>query len=271
MSRSPAAPSHRWSAVWRSRKVLWLLVRRDLKVRYADSFLGYLWSVLDPLLMSGVYWFVFTVVFQRSVGEEPYIVFLISALLPWTWFSNSTTDSLNAIRSQAKLVRSTALPREIWVLRVVIAKGVEFAISLPVLALFVIFYPPQLNADLALFPVAVLVQVVLLTGMALFLAPVTVLLRDTQPLVKVALRFLFYASPVIYGLGDVLGSSLPDVVQTLYLLNPMSGILTTYRAGFFDGLMDWTALGVAAAVSLATLAVGAVVFRRLENDVLKEI
>ncbi|MDN8550201.1 ABC transporter permease, partial [Microbacterium sp. NM3R9] len=75
---------------------LWLLSARDLRVRYSTSALGYLWSVLDPLVMSGIYWFVFTQVFQRDVGETPYIVFLITALLPWVWFNSAVTDFTRA-------------------------------------------------------------------------------------------------------------------------------------------------------------------------------
>ena len=71
---------------------LWLLSGRDLKVRYSTSALGYLWSVLDPLVMSGIYWFVFTQVFQRPAGQSPYIVFLVTALLPWVWFNAAVTD-----------------------------------------------------------------------------------------------------------------------------------------------------------------------------------
>ena len=119
---------------------LWLLSARDLKVRYATSWLGYLWSVLDPLVMSGIYWFVFTVVFHRdSVGEEPYIVFLISGLLAWVWFNAAVTDFTRAFNKDAKLVRSTAIPRSIWVNRIVLSKGLEFLFALPVLVLFAVF------------------------------------------------------------------------------------------------------------------------------------
>lgn len=78
---------------------LWLLSARDLRVRYATSVLGYLWSVLDPLVMSAIYWFVFTQVFHRGqVGEQPYIVFLITALLPWVWFNTAVGEFTRASR-----------------------------------------------------------------------------------------------------------------------------------------------------------------------------
>ena len=120
----------------RYRHALWLLTTRDLKVRYSTSALGYVWSVLDPLVMAGIYWFVFTQVFQRTVGTGPYIVFLLSALLPWMWFNGAVSDSTRAFLKDAKLVRSTKIPRTIWVTRIVLSKGIEFILAMPVLALF---------------------------------------------------------------------------------------------------------------------------------------
>ena len=115
---------------------LWLLSARDLRVRYSTSALGYLWSILDPLVMSLIYWFVFTQVFERTVGTEPYIVFLITALLPWVWFNASVTDFTKAFSKDARLVRSTSIPRSIWVTRIILSKGIEFLFSLPVIVFF---------------------------------------------------------------------------------------------------------------------------------------
>jgi len=88
----------------RYRHSLWLLTKRDLRVRYSTSVLGYLWSILDPLVMSAIYWFVFTVIFKRDVGENPYIVFLLAALLPWMWFNGAVSDSTRAFIREAKLI-----------------------------------------------------------------------------------------------------------------------------------------------------------------------
>src|SRR5690554_1324204 len=93
VSVSALAPSRpAWSPVERYRHSLWLLTVRDLRVRYSTSALGYVWSILDPLVMAGIYWFVFTQVFDRTVGEQPYIVFLFTALLPWMWFNGAVSD-----------------------------------------------------------------------------------------------------------------------------------------------------------------------------------
>ena len=99
----------RLRAIYVRRDILRLLLSRDLKVKYADSKLGYLWSVLDPLLMAGVYWFVFTQIFPRGVGREPYILFLLLGMLPWNWASGVIGDSANALTADAKLVRSIQL------------------------------------------------------------------------------------------------------------------------------------------------------------------
>lgn len=266
-----------WSrpaAVWNNRKVLWLLVRRDLSVRYANSALGYIWSVLDPLLMSAVYWFVFTRIFnQRGIGHDPYVIFLIVALLPWTWFSNGVIDSSHALQSESRLVRSTSLPRELWAIRVVLSKGTEFLFSIPVLILLIIIFSRQIeiNSYLWLFPVAMIMQVTLMVGMALLLAPATVLLRDVDPLIKIAMRFLFYVSPIIYGVNDIMAMQTPEWMKQLFLLNPVTGIMSTYRAGFFLDELNWRVILTAAIASVVVLIAGQLVFSRLERDVLKEM
>jgi ABC-2 type transport system permease protein len=251
---------------------LWLLSARDLRVRYATSALGYLWSVLDPLVMSAIYWFVFTQVFQRTVGHEPYIVFLITALLPWVWFNAAVSDFTKAFSKDARLVRSTAIPRSIWVNRIVLSKGIEFLCSLPVLALFVVIVqvggstPIQFNWGLLWFPVAVLLQTVLLVGLGLLVAPLCVLFTDLERTTRLILRALFYASPVIYGVSD-----LPGVFETLAAFNPLAGIFALYRVGFFPEEWDPWVVGIGAVTSLLILALGLWGFRSLERPVLKEL
>jgi ABC-2 type transport system permease protein len=250
---------------------LWLLSARDLRVRYATSALGYLWSVLDPLVMSAIYWFVFTQIFQRTVGYPPYIVFLITALLPWVWFNTSVSDFTKAFRKDARLVRSTAIPRSIWVNRIVLSKGVEFLCSFPVLALFVVISqftkePAQLNWGLLWIPVAILLQTVLLVGIGLLVAPLCVIWGDLERTTRLILRALFYASPVIYGVED-----LPGNLSTIAAFNPLAGIFALYRVGFFPGEWNPWVVGVGAIMSFLFLAAGILVFRRLERPVLKEL
>jgi ABC-2 type transport system permease protein len=251
--------------------VLQLLVSRDLKVKYADSLLGYFWSILEPLMMAGVYWFVFTQLMERQLGEDPYIVFLLAAMLPWQWTNTVLRASMRALSKDSKLVRSTNLPREIWVLRAVGSKFAEFVFAIPVLAFFAILTGAELSRYVVFFPVAVLIQGVLLVGAGLFIAPLAVLYGDVERLLRIVLRLLFYFSPVIYGIQDV-QNRLGETVSNLYILNPLAGIFDLYRAAFFpDQWVGWGAVGVSALVAVALLVLGVTTFRRLEGTVLKEV
>ena len=270
----------------RYRHSLWLLTKRDLRVRYSTSVLGYLWSILDPLVMSAIYWFVFTVIFHRGVGEDPYIVFLLAALLPWMWFNGAVSDSTRAFLRESKLIRSTMIPRSLWINRIVASKGIEFLLSLPVLAVFAIATGASVNVGILLFPLAIAIQTVLTIGIGLLVAPLVVLFRDLERVVKLVLRFLFYASPIIYSARDLPGGCAAAVAakecvaagsDALFSLhfwsafNPLTGIFSLYRSAFFAAELDWFLVGVSAAMALVFLGVGWLVFKRFERDVLKEI
>lgn len=258
-------------AVWRRRGIVWTLVLRDLRVRYSRSVLGYFWTVLDPLLMASVYFVVFTLVFKaQRVADTPYFLYLLSGLLGWQWFTGSVNDTTKSLLQEARLVRSTNIPREVWVVRCVVAKGVEYLLSLPVLAGFVIYYlivgGVDINWQLVLFPLGMIIQFVLLVGLGLLLAPITVLATDMQRVVRIVLRFLFYLSPVLYGAHYV-----PGALQYVLRLNPLNGILSLYRAGLFERGVSWVDVGMSVVTTLIVLGLGITVFRRLERAVLKEI
>ena len=275
------------------RRILWLLVRRDLKVRYAGSALGYLWSVLDPLLMSLVYWFVFVKIFQRHVGFPPYILFLVLGQMMWAWFNGGVSGTVRALRAEAQMVRQSNVPREVWVLRVVVEKGIEFIFSLPVVALFAVGYLKSPTWQTVLYlPLSMIMCFLLVLGFGLILAPLAVLIRDVERIIPIIMRVLFYGSPVLYSVKDV-----PAKLHLFLSVNPTTGMLVLLRGCFFpkevsgrvaktDGhrhdlivnghrvfhhVDNWrfvwhSAIGIAIIVAL-----GIWVFARLERPVLKEI
>src|SRR3954453_811619 len=240
------------------RRILWLLVRRDLKVRYASSALGYVWTVLDPFMMILIYWFVFSLIFHgRDVGEEPYILYLAFGQLAWQWFNGSVNDTTRALTSETRLVRSTRLPREIWVLKVVLSKGLEYLFSLPVIAIFMLLTRPPPTWQTVYFPIGLALQAVLLTGLGLLVASVTVLVRDLARVVRMGLRMPFYAKPILYSVRSIDS----ELVRQLYALNPLTGILDLYRVSVFPREMaNWWNIGLAAVISVLVLALGARVF-----------
>lgn len=266
MSSSLEQSPFRRSAFARYRHALWLLTARDLKVRYSTSILGYVWSVLDPLIMCVIYWFVFTQVFQRTAGAEPYIVFLLAGLLPWMWFNGSVSDATKAFTRSAKLVRSTSIPRTIWVNSIVLGKGFEFLLALPVLAIFAVLAGATLSWEVVFFPLAILLQAILTVGIGLIVAPLVVFFRDLERAVKLILRFLFYASPIVYDFSD-----LPAAAQPWAAFNPLAGIFSLYRSAFFPTELSWPVIGISALISCAFLGLGLWVFSRCQRSVLKEI
>jgi ABC-2 type transport system permease protein len=249
-------------------QALQLLVVRDLQVRYAGTWLGYLWSLLDPLFMSLIYWMVFTVILgARGVGEQPYLLFLLAGMLPWLWLAGSLGDSSRALITENRLVRSIALPRMLWVIKSISAKGVEFVLALPILIALAIFFKKSVSWELLWFLVAFVLQYLLLIGIGLILAPLTVLARDMKNIIRLLVRLGFYLTPIIYSVSDI-----PAAGQNWSYLNPMTGIVTLYRAGFWPQGSDILVPLLAATLwSIGLFTVGIIFFKKIEATVLKEV
>jgi ABC-2 type transport system permease protein len=255
-----------------NRRVFGILVVRDLKVRYAGSVLGYLWTILDPLLLALVYWFIFTVVIHRQGGADPYIVFLLAGMLPWHWANGVITESSRSITAEAKLVRSAGIPREIWVARVVASKFLEYLFAIPVLVAFMLIYQKGVSVEAVVdYPLAILIMGTLIFGIGLFLAPLSVLYRDLVRVIRIILRLLFYFSPIIYSTQTV-ANRLHGVLFDVYTLNPFAGVIELFRKPIFpEEFVGWHMVIKASIAALICLGIGIWVFRRLEGVVLKEI
>lgn len=264
-----AGPGERWRRVWTYRRILWLLVGRDLQVRYARSALGYVWTVLEPLAMSFVYWFVFIKIVGRHIGFPPFILFLIAGQLPWYWISGSINGAVGALRGEAQMVRSSNVPREVWVLRVIMSRGAEYVFSLPVLALFALGYLKAPTADIVLLPLAMLMSIVLCMGLGMILAPAAVLVNDVRSIVRIAMRVLFYLSPILYSIHDA--SKRLGAVATIQSWNPVAGIMVLYRSTFFPQELNWSYVLHSAIVCILIFGIGLYTFNRLERPMLKEI
>jgi ABC-2 type transport system permease protein len=284
------SPWARARSLWASRTILRILVLRDLKVRYSDSVLGYLWTLLDPLMMTLVYWLVFGYILSRGAPEEqPYLLWLLTGILPFQWTSHVLNDCGKLLGHDAKLVTSSSLPREIWPLRTVLSRFIEFFFTLPITAAAALFYGIGPTWTLLLVPVAFLVQGILNVGLALMFAPMSMLYPDIQRVVRVSAQLLRYLSPVLYGvvfLEEVLrhppspwpewmlfgDETWPQWILTLFELNPLAGILDVYHSVLFpDNSTHAALLPVATVGSIIIFFLGWWVFRRLEPRVLKEM
>lgn len=251
------------------RRILKLLVVRDLKVKYGGSILGWFWTILDPLAMSLVFWFVFTQFFQRDVGEEPFIIFLIMGQLLWGWFSGGVNGTMRALRSEAQMVRSSNVPRELWVVRVVCSEGIEYLLSLPVVAIFAVAYLKEPTWRIVYLPLAWLLMFLLVTGIGLILSPLNVLVRDIERVVPIILRAMFYISPILYSVSNITDAH--PSLRFVYAYNPVVGPLSLARATFFEREFEPYFIWHSVVLCIVIFVLGIFAFGRLERSVLKEI
>ncbi|GAB3734636.1 ABC transporter permease [Nocardiopsis nanhaiensis] len=271
-------------AVWEHRKVVGLLVRRDLKVKYQQSVLGYAWTMLEPLALTLVYYFVFGVVLNADRGipedAQPYggfILYLVAGILPWTTFGAILSEAPRAMITHAKLITTMKVPREIFPMATVGTKFIEYLLTWPVLLIFVFALGGQFSWEgmFVWLPLAIVLTFMFGLGITLFLSAVNVLLRDIERLTRILTRLLFYGSAILFPAAMVLQSNAPEWAKNLYELNPLMGIFQMHRAIWFAGFEELTpsplALTSAVVGSILMLVIGYWTFRRLETSVLKEL
>ncbi|MEV0650293.1 ABC transporter permease [Phytomonospora sp. NPDC050363] len=267
-------------ALWRNRSTLLTLVQRDLAVKYQRSVLGYFWSLIEPMGMAAIYYFVFGILYNHAgsnVDGGDYAVFVVSGIFAWQWASSAMSESTRSLTSQSSLITTMRVPREIFPVAKVIARFAEFAAGVPIIILFALFLGDGFQSSIWALPVAVLLQTCLLVGLAFILGSVNVLMRDVERFMRLAMRVLFYAAPIIYPLSKVLGddanpSNVPGWLQGVYMANPYVGIIQLHHAAWNPSeLPSWGLFGYTAAVCVVVLFLGWALFKKLENSVLKEL
>lgn len=234
------------------------LVAKDLTLKYRGSALGFLWSLLNPLLMIAVYSLAFRYIVRIDVPDYP--ARLVTALLPWTCFATSCVMATGSIVDNGGLIKKIAFPRLVLPLATVLFNVaqllVAFLVFLPLL--YLVLRGARSWTGLLLLPLALGAQVLFLVGVAQVLATATVFFRDVRHLVEVGLQILFWLTPILYPL-----SLAPEPLQLLLRLNPMTGFVLLYQAVLLDGtLPDLLTLLQVAFVVVAALGLGNVVFGR---------
>ncbi|HET8644108.1 MAG TPA: ABC transporter permease, partial [Vicinamibacteria bacterium] len=193
--------------LFRYRLLISSLVGRELKARYRGSVLGFLWSFINPLLLLLTYGLVFKYVFPgaRPQGMEPYFLFLVCGLLPWTWFQSSIAEAAGVLIAGGNLIKKVLFPAEVLPVVTVLANLVHFLLGLPIVLLFLIWFG-RLRPSALLLPLPLLVQLVFTVGLALFFSALTVHFRDLQDILSHLLHLWFWGSPILYFYGDMTGT-----------------------------------------------------------------
>ena len=258
------------------RRLVRYLVQAEVKKRGANTLLGNIWWVLDPLLLMAVYVVLVTIITRRSIPDYP--LFLFAAILPWKWFSTAIVDATGSVVNQHRLVRQIAFPKIVLPLAATSAAVVGFAFGLIPLAAIMLLYPERLSPFVVLIPLIAVVQYVFTLAVALLVAAGNVFVRDLGNVMRHLLRLWWYLSPGLYSLALLDEVDLFDAqpwLRTLIELNPFAVLFEAYRSviyGTLDGppaMPDWGALGVLLLVSIGMLAVATIVFKRLEPSFAK--
>jgi ABC-type polysaccharide/polyol phosphate export permease len=260
--------------LWRHRALLDVLVRRELNARYRSSLLGFFWSLLNPLLLLGVYAVVFTYIFQpRFPGGDPYPLFLFSGLLPWLFFSGATLDSSVTLVDNGPLLAKVMCPPEIFPAVTVLSHLVHHVLALPVLLAAMIISSVvgwhTFPWTFVLLPLALVPWVLLVSGTGFMVSALSVHFRDLRDLLGHVLNLLFFASPIIYSLE---GLEIPSTLRRLLSLNPLAPFVRVFRDVVFAGHVgrptDWFA---ALVISSVVWWLGTRVFERYRDTLVEAV
>jgi ABC-type polysaccharide/polyol phosphate export permease len=240
------------------------LVGAEMKRTHANTALGQLWWVLDPLLQMLVYVVLVAVILRRGTPDFP--LFLFAAILPWKWFSTTLNDATISVTNRTGLIRQIQFPKLVLPAASTLAGTVSFVVSLLALALIYVIYLHRLSPWILTLPIIASVQLVFTLAMAIGVAAVNAFYRDIQNVLRHVVRLWFYMSPGLYSL-DQLGDS---PIKTLLSLNPFAVLFEAYRKVIYgtpDGpgtAPDFLAMAVLLVVSLGLLAIAIAIFKRVE-------
>jgi len=242
----------------RTWELLLLLTFRELKLRYQDTILGFVWSLIKPLLLGAVLYLALRRIARFDIPD--YQLFLLSALFPWTWFSASVMLATPSFAHNGNLIKKVRFPRFVLPFSVVANNMVHFLLSIPILLVFILAAGGRPSPLwLVGIPLLTLVQLALLMGIVLLVASFDVFFRDLEHLTEVFLNLWFYVTPILYPLEWT------GRLKPLFLLNPMSPLIEAWRNLFIHNTLPGPELWVSIAFVAAAAALGVGAFRRLEG------
>ena len=249
--------------LWQYRELLFFLIWRDVKVRYKQTLLGATWAILQPVMMMVV----FTIFFGRmaglSSGDLPYPVFCYMGLLPWTFFSTAISSAGNSVVGSERLITKIYFPRLSVPFAAVGAAVVDFAIAFTLLIAMMLWYGVHPGLSTLMVPVILLVITLMALGVGTLLAGLNVAYRDFRYVIPFLVQVWMFATPTIYMQP---GKSSSGPLHALLALNPMTGLIATFRASCRGGAIPWGQFGLSAACAALVFLIGCLHFRRMERS-----
>jgi ABC-type polysaccharide/polyol phosphate export permease len=249
--------------------LLMLLVRKELRVKYKGTVLGFAWSMLNPLLMMAVYSIVFSVIARPTVARYPVLVF--SGMLPWTAVIGTIASGSTSVITNGNLVKRVKFPVELIPVTTAFSNMVNLLLGLIVLFAVAILWPPIQLPTVALLalPLLLALQTLFLTGAALAVSAITVYFRDLEHLLQVFLMLWFFGSPILYPLSQFPPDSKAHMIE---VLNPMTWLMDSYQHIWHDGTWpNWRFVLAFAVLTVVTLVLGSAIFRRASRRFAEEV
>lgn len=251
-----------WRELWQSRELVWFLTMRGFKSRYKQTILGPAWSIIQPLIMTVVFSFVFGTLAQLPTdGGVPTPIFMYASLLGWNYFAGAISGVTRSLTSNASMINKVYFPRLVLPIVSVMSALIDFLISLLVLLVLMAVYGIMPTWNIIFLPVGLLLATITALGVGLCLASLNVRFRDIGYGLPFMIQVWMFITPVVYS-----SSVFPPPLDTLYILNPMAGVIEGFRWALLglDTLPDLSAL-ISVIISLVLLGVGLLYFRRVES------
>lgn len=243
-----------------SKDLLFSWVSRTIRGRYQQSALGWLWAIVQPAASVVIFSIIFTQFVPVNTGSIPYPVFSYVAVVPWAFFASSLSDMTNSLVQNMSLVTKIYFPREALVIAAMLARLLDLGVAAGLLVILIIIYRMTVTPlGLIILPLILLLQVVLVMGLGLIAAALNIFYRDVQPMLALVIQLWFYASPIIYPVTMV-----PEKYRFFYYLNPMAGILESYRDILLRQSMPGYYLLFSGVFSIVVFLLGYWFFKRVE-------
>lgn len=251
--------------IYRYRHMLMTLVKQDINGRYKGSFFGFLWTLLNPLLMLVVYSIVFQFVFRSNI--EHYSIYLFICLMPWNTFANSIANGTTCFSNNASILKKVYFPREVLPLSVVISNTIQYFFSAVIIFIALLVSGVGVSWFALFLPVMVFIQALFTLGIIFLLSAANVYIRDVQYIMNPVMMIWMYASPILYSISMV-----PEKYVDLYRLNPMVSIMEGYQSILYSQTFpDFKSLGIVLVVSIVIFIIGYVVFNKLQRRFAEEV
>ncbi len=235
-----------------------VLTQKEMKVRYKNTFFGYVWSIAHPLAFAFVFFMAFKVVMR--IQMEGYAVFLIAGLFPWQWLSNSVNASPMVFLGNVTIIKKINFPRSILPLANVLQDMVHFLLSIPVIILFLFIYhkSPSLSWFYGI-PLLLGIQLLMTYGLSLMISSINLFIRDLERLTVIGTTLLFYFTPVIYP-----ETMIPEkYIKLILFVNPLTPLMISWRKLFLDGTLELSLLAASFTYSIFILILGYLVYAKL--------